>query len=43
MRGKGGVNRGGRRKRLEIGGDRMDERCTRKGRGRGNFYDNIER
>ena len=36
----GGSNRGGRRKRLDIGGDRMDR--TRPMSGREEFYDNIE-
>ena len=32
-------NIGGRRKRLDIGWDRMERTCPR--RGRGHFYDNI--
>ena len=36
----GGLNRGGRRKRLETEGDKMEG--THPGRGRGHFYDNIE-
>ena len=38
-RGLGGFNRRGRRKKLEIGVDRME--ITRPSRGRGKFYDNI--
>ena len=36
----GGFNIGGRRKRLEIGGDRMEKIFP--GRERGHFCDNIE-
>ena len=38
--GGGGAKIGGRRKRLEIGGDRFYK--TRPSRGRGQFYDKIE-
>ena len=38
--GYGGLNGVGRRKRLEIGGDRMERTCPRSGRG--HFHDNTE-